>query len=172
MAARRRWIAFAASERGTLHLDAGAVTALREQGASLLAAGVARVEGAFDQRDVVALVGPDGVRIGRGIVYCDTDSARSWCGGAPPSGGRNHHALAHRAFLPKLPVVGEALRDAGVTLKADDRAGAQLIGAEPAGERDWGSEYGDLTLNVRTVDRLEEAVGTSIVLAAPTLTPS
>ena len=43
LAAKRRWIAFAAKARGLLELDAGAVSALEERGASLLAAGVRRV---------------------------------------------------------------------------------------------------------------------------------
>ncbi len=99
LAAKRRWIAFAAQPRGSLELDAGAVRALAERGASLLAAGVRRVGGDFGTGDVVELRGPGGDVIGRGIVYCDADSARAWCGGTPPAGIRNHHALVHRDHL-------------------------------------------------------------------------
>lgn len=97
--ARQRWIAFAAACRGALHLDAGALRALTERGASLLAAGVTRVEGDFEPGEVVALRGPDGGLVGRGIVYCDAESARRWCQGEPPAGVRNHHALVHRDHL-------------------------------------------------------------------------
>jgi glutamate 5-kinase len=99
LAAKRRWIAFAAQPRGWLALDDGAVAALRERGASLLAAGVRRVEGDFRTGDVVELRGPEDSVIGRGIVHCDADSARRWCGGSPPAGVRNHHALVHRDHI-------------------------------------------------------------------------
>ncbi len=97
--ARRRWIAFAVAPRGTLHLDDGAVEAIRHRGASLLAAGVARVEGDFRRGDVVELRGPGGESVGRGIVYCDADGARAWCAGKPPAEVRNHHALVHRDHM-------------------------------------------------------------------------
>lgn len=97
--ARRRWIAFAAAPRGRLYLDIGAVDAVRERGASVLAAGVRQCEGDFREGDIVELLGPDDRVIGRGMVYCDADSARRWCGGTPPAGVRNHHALVHRDHL-------------------------------------------------------------------------
>ncbi|MFT5680281.1 MAG: glutamate 5-kinase [Myxococcota bacterium] len=99
LGARRRWIAFAAAPRGRLLLDAGAVLALNQRGASLLAAGVVGVEGVFAAGDVVVLVGPDGVEVGRGAVGCDADTARLWCAGKPPEGVRNHNALVHRDHM-------------------------------------------------------------------------
>jgi glutamate 5-kinase len=96
---RRQWIAYATAARGTLHLDEGAVRALVDRGASLLAVGVHRVEGDFEQGDVVELRGPDGTLVGRGMVHCDAEAARAWCGGSPPSGIRNHHALVHRDHI-------------------------------------------------------------------------
>jgi glutamate 5-kinase len=97
--ARHRWIAWAAAPRGTLHIDDGAVRALRERGASLLAAGVNRVEGHFHAGDVVVLRSVDGRRVGRGIVVCDHEMAKSWCAGERPAFARNHHALVHRDHL-------------------------------------------------------------------------
>ncbi len=47
---RRRWIAFAAATRGRLEIDAGAVRALRERKASLLAAGVSQCRGRLSHR--------------------------------------------------------------------------------------------------------------------------
>ena len=66
--------------------------------------------------------------------------------------------LVHRDFLPALAKVGEALLEPGVLLKADERARAHLPAAEPASEADWATEWGDLTLGVRTVDDLGAAV--------------
>jgi glutamate 5-kinase len=94
--ARRRWIAFAAAPRGVLHLDPGAVAALRERHASLLAAGVVTVEGRFRAGDVVELRDPGGGRVGRGVVAWDAAAVRRWCAGHPPEGTRNAHALIRR----------------------------------------------------------------------------
>jgi glutamate 5-kinase len=101
--ARRRWIAFATATQGTLHLDAGAVGALQERGASLLAKGVTRVEGAFSAGEVVELVDPQGTPIGRGVVACDHEAARRWREGQAPAGVRNHDALVHRDLLVLEP---------------------------------------------------------------------
>ncbi len=110
-AARRRWIAFATRSRGTLELDEGAVAALRERGASLLAAGVRAVRGDFERGDVVELRSPSGSRVGRGIIYCDSESARSWCAGERPAGARNHHALVHRDHLVLEDTMLEATQE-------------------------------------------------------------
>src|SRR6476661_2322678 len=60
-----------------------------------------------------------------------------------------------------LPAVAAALRDAGVTLHADDRIRAALpasIESTPATDEDWATEYMDLDLAVAMVDSLDEAV--------------
>ncbi|MGB3447265.1 MAG: PUA domain-containing protein, partial [Xanthobacteraceae bacterium] len=59
---------------GTLIIDAGAVTALRG-GASLLPAGVVRVEGHFARGDAVVVRGPDTHEVGRGLVAYDAENA-------------------------------------------------------------------------------------------------
>jgi len=97
--AHHRWIAFAAASRGALQLDPGAVRALRSGGASLLAAGVVDLSGDFRRGDVVELVGPGGVRVGRGIVRWDAGEVRRWIDGTPPPGVRNAHALIRRSHL-------------------------------------------------------------------------
>lgn len=103
LSARQRWIAFATAARGVLHLDAGAVEALRTRGASLLAAGVRDVAGDFHRGDVVELRGPGGELVGRGLPHCDAEAARRWCRGERPAGARNHHALVHRNQLVLEP---------------------------------------------------------------------
>jgi len=58
---RKRWILTGASEsRGSLTVDAGAAKALRDQGRSLLPAGIVDVEGTFERGDIIAIAGPDG----------------------------------------------------------------------------------------------------------------
>ena len=65
LTARKRWIAFAVSPQGRLTVDAGALSALTQQGRSLLPSGLVGVEGEFAAGDVVAVIGeswPAGVR--------------------------------------------------------------------------------------------------------------
>lgn len=97
--ARQRWIAFAAAARGALHLDAGAVQAVRERKASILPRGVTRVDGEFRRGDVVLLKGPDEALIGRGMAHVDAAAARRWVLGERPEGVRSRHALVHRDHL-------------------------------------------------------------------------
>jgi glutamate 5-kinase len=70
-ASRMLWLAHATSSMGQLHLDAGAVSAIRTRGASLLPAGITHVVGGFVARDPVDLVGPDGTLVARGLVAYD-----------------------------------------------------------------------------------------------------
>jgi glutamate 5-kinase len=70
-ATRQLWLAHAASARGTLVLDAGAVRAVVVSRASLLPAGITGVEGSFDAGDPVDLSGPDGHVVARGLVNYD-----------------------------------------------------------------------------------------------------
>lgn len=105
--ARHRWIAFATVVRGALHLDAGAVTALRERGASLLAAGVTRVEGTFAAGDVVALRGPDGAIVGRARSNLDAAATHRRC--RPRQGGRDQALIRrHDLVLESKPGPAEA----------------------------------------------------------------
>ena len=69
--ARQFWLRYASRPRGRLVLDAGAVQAVRERHASLLAAGITAVSGEFLADDPVELVGPDGAVIARGLVAYD-----------------------------------------------------------------------------------------------------
>ncbi|MFE5335979.1 glutamate 5-kinase [Isoptericola sp. NPDC056573] len=70
--ARRLWIAHAAQAHGRLHLDDGAARAVLGGRASLLPAGVTRVEGTFEAGDPVELVAPDGAVVARGLVAFDS----------------------------------------------------------------------------------------------------
>ena len=59
------------------------------------------------------------------------------------------------SFLPKLAT---AMKEAGVSLRADERALPLLPGAEAATDEDWDAEYLALILAVKVVDGLEGAL--------------
>jgi glutamate 5-kinase len=75
MRGKRRWIAYAAGVRGRVVVDAGAVRAITERKASLLASGVVRVERHFAPMDVVSILDADGREFARGIAKCDSEEA-------------------------------------------------------------------------------------------------
>ena len=57
-----------------------------------------------------------------------------------------------------LGVAAPMLSDAGVEVRADVRSLPLIPGSIPAVEEDWDTEYGDLTISVRVVDSLSEAI--------------
>jgi glutamate-5-semialdehyde dehydrogenase len=57
-----------------------------------------------------------------------------------------------------LPAAGAALREAGVELRAEERAAALLDGAVAATEEDFAEEFLALILAVKVVDSYEEAI--------------
>ncbi len=65
------------------------------------------------------------------------------------------HASIAESLLSKL---GPMLEQAGVELRADQRALAYLATAVPAGGDDWSREYLDLILAIKTVDSVDEAI--------------
>ncbi len=69
---RKRWIFGGTMPRGRLVIDAGAARALRENGSSLLPAGIVAVEGRFERGDSVGIIGPDGAMLARGIARYDS----------------------------------------------------------------------------------------------------
>ncbi len=73
--ARKRWILTTLRSRGVLVVDDGAVRALNND-ASLLSAGVLRVEGDFGAGDAVDVVTVDGVVLAKGLVALSADDAR------------------------------------------------------------------------------------------------
>lgn len=69
---RKVWLEHAAAMTGAIVVDAGAAKALRERGASLLAAGVRDVEGDFTSGDPVEIRDEDGGVIAHGISAYDS----------------------------------------------------------------------------------------------------
>ena len=72
--ARKKWIAGGLQPQGRLILDSGAVRAL-QQGKSLLAAGITKVDGRFDRGDLVSVCNKTGHEIGRGLSNYSADDA-------------------------------------------------------------------------------------------------
>ena len=68
---RQLWLAHATEGKGRVVLDDGAVRAVTERRASLLPAGITRVQGTFVAGDPVDLVAEDGTVVGRGLVNYD-----------------------------------------------------------------------------------------------------
>jgi glutamate 5-kinase len=68
LAARKKWLADQLQPRGSLILDAGAVTALQKQGKSLLPVGVTGVRGGFERGELVSCVDGGGREVARGLV--------------------------------------------------------------------------------------------------------
>lgn len=69
---RKRWI-FGAAPAGTLRIDAGAVTALREKGSSLLPKGITQVTGTFARGAVVRIVTPEGGDLAHGVTRYNSE---------------------------------------------------------------------------------------------------
>lgn len=76
--ARKRWIN-AMKPKGEVVVDAGAVAALA-QGKSLLPAGVRAVKGTFGRGEPVAILGPDGAVLGKGLIRYTAVEAKAIAG--------------------------------------------------------------------------------------------
>jgi glutamate 5-kinase len=77
LAGRKRWIAFFHHPKGALLVDDGARRSLRENGRSLLPAGIARCDGEFQPGDVVRICDLDGTEFARGIARFPADQVRA-----------------------------------------------------------------------------------------------
>jgi len=74
---RKTWLAHATRCQGTIHVDEGALRALKEGGRSLLPSGITEVSGRFEMGATVRIVGPDGAEFARGLSnYGADDVAR------------------------------------------------------------------------------------------------
>ncbi|KNZ32469.1 MAG: gamma-glutamyl kinase [Methylibium sp. NZG] len=76
MAARKQWMADHLQLRGAVVIDTGAVAKVQLQGKSLLPIGVIEVQGEFHRGDVIAVLSPAGVELGRGLANYGSSEAR------------------------------------------------------------------------------------------------
>lgn len=99
LAARKRWLASHKQLRGTLVVDAGAATALRDKGRSLLPVGVVAVRGVFTRGDIVAIETEDGTRLATGLVNYDSVQALSMQGLSTTALKQTHSLLEGDALV-------------------------------------------------------------------------
>lgn len=96
--ARQAWLGGRLAPSGVLTVDQGAAAAL-EGGASLLAAGVIEVAGAFRRGDLVTIVGSKGDRLAQGLVEYSAEECRAIM-------GLKQDAQAERlGFAPRAAVI-------------------------------------------------------------------
>ncbi len=79
MQARKQWIADHLQVRGVVHVDAGAVSKIASEGKSLLPIGMTSVDGTFARGDVIAVHGPEGREVARGLANYASGEARRLC---------------------------------------------------------------------------------------------
>lgn len=77
--ARKQWMADHLQLRGSVTVDAGAVTKLRDDGKSLLPIGMTAVEGDFSRGDVIAVRDALGAEMARGLANYASAEARLIC---------------------------------------------------------------------------------------------
>jgi glutamate 5-kinase len=80
--ARKQWLAGMVQTSGSVELDEGAVSVLRESGRSLLPVGVCGVRGSFSRGDMVSCHDSQGREIARGLVNYSADETRRIMGSA------------------------------------------------------------------------------------------
>ena len=76
LAARKQWMVDHLQMRGAVVVDAGAAQKLRGEGKSLLPIGVTEVQGEFHRGDVIAVMGPDGTELARGLTNYSSAESR------------------------------------------------------------------------------------------------
>ena len=77
--ARKRWMSDHLQLRGSVIVDAGAAQKVVHDGKSLLPVGMVAVEGDFSRGDVIAIRGPGGQEIARGLANYASAEARLLC---------------------------------------------------------------------------------------------
>lgn len=75
MAGRKVWLANSV-RKGAVVVDAGAVEAIQKRGKSLLPSGIVDVIGSFDGGELIAVEGPGGEEVARGLVRYGADEVR------------------------------------------------------------------------------------------------
>jgi glutamate 5-kinase len=77
--ARKQWMADHLQMRGSVVVDAGAASKVRDEGKSLLPIGMVSVEGDFSRGDVIAVRDNSGLEIARGLANYSSAEARLLC---------------------------------------------------------------------------------------------
>lgn len=90
----KRWLRFSAQPQGTISLDDGACAAIQKGGSSLLAIGIASLEGHFNKGDVVQLCNLKGQELARGLTNYNSDELHKIYG---------HHSEEFQQILGQCP---------------------------------------------------------------------
>ncbi len=84
MSARKHWIRYNLEPEGTLHVDNGAVRAIKSRGKSLLPIGVTEIQGEFEDGSAVNIMGPEGTALAVGLTNYSSDELRKIIGRQTP----------------------------------------------------------------------------------------
>ena len=74
--AKKRWIAYSSTARGSVRVDDGARTALVDDNKSLLASGIVASNGEFASGDVISISDKDGHELARGISNYSSEEVK------------------------------------------------------------------------------------------------
>lgn len=96
---KKRWLAIQDRTGGILHVDEGAVQALRDGGKSLLAHGISRVEGDFDSGELVKIAAPNGEVFALGITDRGAAEIPACCKKSPDGSRSKQSCVVHRDNL-------------------------------------------------------------------------
>lgn len=92
------------------------------------------------------------IQMAADIVYNAKTSRPSVCNAA-------ESLVIHKDIIKEaLPIIKKRLDKKNVELRGDDTARASADGILPASEDDWGREYLDYIMSVKTVESLDEAI--------------
>ena len=92
------------------------------------------------------------IQMAADIVYNAKTSRPSVCNSA-------ESLVIHKDIIKEaLPIIKKRLDEKNVELRGDDTARASADGILPATEDDWGREYLDYIMSVKTVESLDEAI--------------
>ena len=92
------------------------------------------------------------IQMAADIVYNAKTSRPSVCNSA-------ESLVIHKDIIKEaLPIIKKRLDEKNVELRGDDMARASVDGILPATEDDWGREYLDYIMSVKTVESLDEAI--------------
>ena len=99
--ARKRWIGFAVSPKGSIVIDNGAVQVLSHHGKSLLPVGILRTYGKYEKGDVVSIINEEGTEIARGLTNYNSSDVYALCGKKTHEihtvlGNRPYEEIVHR----------------------------------------------------------------------------
>lgn len=101
LSSKKSWLAYATNVTGGVRINAGAVKALLEKGASLLPIGVTGVVGTFERGDSISILDENGHEIARGLTHYSSEVCLKIAGCTAQEitrkiGSKNYEEIVHR----------------------------------------------------------------------------